>query len=88
MVLIALSWHPSITDSSYSIPHPAAPSTATLDTIWVEDSFLMRHSTAYFDPTDFKMRKFTQLSNGPHFHIIYKFSVALLDIQVHLEAPM
>ena len=65
-------------------------SIATLVTILVEEPFLVRLSAAYFDLADSEMHKITQFdgSTGSHFHIIHKFSVALLARQVHLNAPL
>ena len=77
-------------DPSCSIPSPAASPTATLDTILVQKSFLVRLSAAYFDPADSEIHKFTQLARtaNPHFFIIHKFSVALLVQQVNLEVSL
>ena len=85
-----LNWYCSIYDTCCNNPYIAAPPTATLDTILVDKSFLMHLLAANHNPEDPKIYKFAQLgiSDDPHFHIIHKFSVALLARQVHLEAPM
>ena len=77
-------------DPSCSTPSPIASPIATLVTILVEEPFLVRLSAAYFDLADSEMHKITQFygSTGSHFHIIHKFSVALLARQVHLDAPL
>ena len=51
MVPATLSWHPPM-DPSYSTPSLAAPPIATLDTILVGESFVVRFYAAYFNPTD------------------------------------
>ena len=88
MVLDTLSEHIPIKDPSNSTSHPADPPTTTLYNVWVEKSFLVRLSAAYFDPENSKIPKFAQLSrfNDPHFRIFHKFSAVLLARQVHLEA--
>ena len=89
MVLDTLSQHPPM-DPSCSTPSPAASTTATLDTIFMEDSFLVRPSVVYFNPDDSEILKFTQLARSadPYFCIIHKFSVALLARQIHLDTTL
>ena len=89
MVPDTLSWCLPIAPSC-STPYPAALPSATLDTILLEEPFLVRFSAAQFDPYNSEMCKFTQLarSANPHFHIILQFSVALLARQIHLDASL
>ena len=63
--------------------------TATLDTILVEESFLLRLSQAQFNSDDKEMLQFVQLarSNDPNFRIIRKFTVDLLARQPQPDAP-
>ena len=67
-------------DRSCSTPPPAGLPIATLGTILVEKHVLVRLPKAYLDPLNSEMRNSTQLyrSDDHHFHIIHKFSVALL----------
>ena len=77
-------------DPSCSTPSLAALPTATLDTILVEESLLVRLSVDYFDLDDSEMHKFAHLARSadPYFRIIHKFSNALLARQVHPDAPL
>ena len=75
-------------DPSCITLYPAASPTATLDTILVEKSFLLRLSAAYFDPDYSEIRKFIHLArfSDPHFHIVYRISADLWpdkSIQMH-----
>ena len=72
---------------SCSIPFSTASSSATLDTILVYETLMVRLSVAYFDPLGSKTGRFTQMDrfSDRHFFIIHKFSVAMLARQVHLD---
>ena len=77
-------------DPSCSTPSPASSPIATLDSILVKVSFLVHLSADKFDPENSEMRKFTQLarSANPYFCIIHKLCGALLDRQIHQDAPL